>query len=59
MPAVLPIQSTPVELASTQFRSAEGKPSCTVKTRHWPFDKTFRPFGVANHIVPSDSQRSK
>src|SRR5262249_14163405 len=53
IPAVLPIQSTPLESASTQFRSDEGRPSLTVKTRHRPFEKALRPFEVANHIVAS------
>src|SRR5580704_1760558 len=53
MPAALPIQSTPVESDSRQFKSADGKPARAVKARHWPFESSFRPFGVANHIVPS------
>src|SRR5580704_8646502 len=51
MPAALPIQSTPVESDSRQFKSADGKPARAVKARHWPFESSVRTFRDRGHGV--------
>src|SRR5262245_15839949 len=56
-PPGAPIQIAPVESSSRQFTFPGGKPSRPVYVRQRPCDSAFKPFGVGNHIDPSEVSR--
>src|SRR5271154_760182 len=53
-PAAPPIHRIPRESTNRQLRFSDGNPSRVPKVRQRPRKNELSPFGVANHMVPSE-----